>query len=135
MSKSSVKDKNDARKAREKAKARTLVTLLGELDTIAKRSGAEVTDDLVVQVVTKFIKSLKETMAALPEDDSRYVDAVDEAKVLEIYLPKQLTEDELRNIIAELNYTNIGQYMKALKEKYSGQYDAKLASRIIKENI
>ena len=59
-----------------------------------------------------------------------------EISALEVFLPKQLSEEELRSIISELKSANpslnMGMAMKALKESYAGQYDSKLASELAK---
>ncbi len=60
-----------------------------------------------------------------------------EIEVIERYLPKQLSEDETREAIAgiieELGLSSkkdLGQVMKALKQRYPGQVDGRQASSI-----
>jgi len=125
-------DKDNARRAKDTATATSLITLLGEMETIAKRSGSDITDELAVQIITKFIKGLNETVKSLSPSDDRYDAALTEITMLNVYLPVLMTKSELISIIKNMNYNNIGQYMKALKEQYSGKYDAKMASTIIK---
>lgn len=59
-----------------------------------------------------------------------------EISVLESFLPAQLDSSRLEKIIIDLKSENpslnVGLAMKALKEKYAGQYDAKVASDIVK---
>ena len=56
--------------------------------------------------------------------------------ILERYLPKQLSPDELeaiiRQISAELGTSGIGPIMAALRERHAGQFDGKVASQIIR---
>ncbi len=60
-----------------------------------------------------------------------------EIAILEAYLPKQLSLEELeaaiRTLSAELGTTQIGPLMAALRQRYAGQFDGKLASELIKK--
>jgi uncharacterized protein YqeY len=65
--------------------------------------------------------------------------ARDERAIIEPYLPKQLSETELRAAIRDLVTTNgasgLGSLMKVLKERFEGTYDGKMASMIAKEEL
>jgi len=56
---------------------------------------------------------------------------------LEAFLPSQMTaaalEQAIREISTELGTTQIGPIMAQLKSRYSGQYDGKLASELIRK--
>ena len=61
-----------------------------------------------------------------------------EMEVMNEYLPKQLSETEIRDIIFKLLVRsdvcfNVGLIMKYFKENYNGQYDGKMVSTIAKE--
>ena len=63
-----------------------------------------------------------------------------EMKVMEAYLPKALSEDEVRNIlkevVAEVGATSpkdMGKVMGAATKKLAGQADGRLISTIVKE--
>ena len=60
-----------------------------------------------------------------------------EKRLIERYLPKQLTEDELKTIISVMVIKNeynmprdMGKVMQSLAEEYPGKYDGKIASTI-----
>jgi len=57
--------------------------------------------------------------------------------VVESYLPRQLSEDELRAairaIIAESGANGVGPVMKELTKRHAGHYDGKVASRVAGE--
>lgn len=62
-----------------------------------------------------------------------------ELKILNSYLPEQLTEAELLKIINEEVKThgyelmsNMGKIMSFLKNNYGGQYDGKMASTLVR---
>ena len=53
--------------------------------------------------------------------------------ILEAYLPKQLTEEEIRKIISSLEDKSIPSVMKHFKANYQGMVDNSLVSKIAKE--
>ena len=64
---------------------------------------------------------------------------MNEIKVIELFLPKQMDESETNLIVQEMikdnDFTSIkdmGQIMKIIKEKYSGKIDLGLAGKIAK---
>lgn len=127
-------DRMDAMRSRNSVVKSILTTLVGELEGLAKRNNTDVTDEMVVQLAKKFQFSNSETIKRL-RDVSAITNLKDENRALEKYLPKQLSEDELRNVITSLSATNIGQVMKHLKGEYAGRYDGRLASALAKELV
>lgn len=124
----------EARKKRDKVTATAAITLMGELETDAKRSGQAVTDEAVYARAKKMIASNDETIAIIKDDEKISVLRI-ENQFFDSLLPKQLSEDELKSLISAMNPNNIGEVMKELKENYAGRFDGKLASRIAKETI
>lgn len=100
-----------------------LSVVIGEMDRVNK----VLTDEQVISVVKKMIEGAKTT------------NNLDEVAILEKYLPKQLSEEQLNGLISALifsnNYTakDMGKIMSSLKESHAGQYDGKLASSLVKE--
>jgi len=54
----------------------------------------------------------------------------EENEILEIFLPKQLTEDDIRCYISAQQFTTIGDCMKYFKENFAGLYNGKEVSKI-----
>ena len=130
-----------ARKNRDKDKARLLTTLSGDcmkvgytVDGVRSPSDSE-----CLAVVKKTVKNLKELIAAKEQRGDCLVVEGCELDILMGYLPKQLDEDQLQTVIGELVFNggchNMGAVMKALKEDYDGCYDPRRASAIAKELI
>ena len=113
------------RKNKETLNAEILTTLIGEIETEEKRNGIIFSDDDVIKVVQKFIKNINQTLAIHPTDILKY-----EKAFLEKYLPKQLSEEELKIIASDFKI--VGEYMKFLKQNYSGKYDSKFAMEVFK---
>ncbi len=128
-------DQIAARKARNTCCATTLTTLLGEAIRIGKDDGdRETTDDEVIRVVKKFIKNIDFTQEQSNELDSSLVE---EKATLSVYLPQQLSEEELNTMISAIIKTQklsgmrgVGAIMKELNGKFSGQFNGKDASSI-----
>jgi len=117
-----------------------LTTLIGELEGIAKKKDLD--DTLVLQVINKFLKGNRETqMHTTDEVVARGLFL--ENQILESFLPKQLSEAELsmavKGIINKFvesgEVFSIGQIMGALKAEYGGQYDGRMASTMVKEQL
>lgn len=123
-----------ARKNRDKVTATAAITLMGELETDAKRSGTEVTDEQLYARAKKLIAYNKETLDSTKDAEKAFV-LEQENVFFESLLPKQLSEDDLKSLISAMNPNNIGEVMKELKENYAGRFDGKLASKIAKDFI
>jgi uncharacterized protein YqeY len=110
--------------------ASLLTTLLGEAAMVGKNAGRETTDAEVVAVVKKIIKNIDETVAALTARGQNADEFIQERKVLEQFLPLQLTKLALEYIA--LKHSSMPEFMKFLKENHAGQYDGKVASAVAK---
>lgn len=99
---------------------------LGVLKTEVTRESKSPEDAYVVAKIKSMIKNAEETNS-LSEA---------ELDILSDYLPKQLSEVELIQIVNEFTSTNdganIGAIMGYLKNNYGGQYDGKMASDVVK---
>lgn len=120
----------DARKAKNKAVSTLLITLIGELEGQAKRTGVSVSNDMVYSACKKFISNNNDTIAVASAEMKEALEL--ENNTLTVFLPKQLDEVQLREVIKGLAITNIGLIMKHLKENYNGRYDSRMASDIAK---
>ncbi len=137
------KDLFEAKKNRDTLKSNLLSALLGEATAVGKNAGnRESTPEEVMQVVRKFIKNLDETIALLEKEGKPTDKERAEKAILEGYLPKQMTPEELSRAIDEIvaalperSPKMMGQVMAKLKEQYGGRYDGKTASQMVKEKL
>lgn len=131
-------DMKTAMRARAMEKLTVLRSLLSEIKNFEIDNGEQ--DDAGVQkVVAKVVKQIKESIFEYGKGERQ--DLVDEETeklaVLEGYLPKQLSDDELKKIIQEVVSSAenkdmgplIGQAMKAV----GGQADGKRVSQMVRE--
>ena len=133
-------DQVACRKAGDTRKAATLTVLYSEAAMVGKTKGnRESTDEEVIKIAKSFIKHIDETLrvcpSGTPEETREMFEA--EKKLIERYLPKQLTEGELKTIISVMVIENgydmpkdMGKVMKSLAAEYPGKYDGKNASTI-----
>lgn len=132
-------DQVAARIAKESLKATLLTTLLGEAQMIGKNAGRETTDDEVVAVVKKFIKGINDTVEFLAEQNAKATQVcMEEKAILEVYLPQQMTKDQIKLAIENaltgtVRAMNKGEMMKYLKENFAGRYDGKEAAAAVDE--
>ncbi len=134
------KDSLSARKERDTVKGNLLSTVLAQAKTVAIDKGHRdtVEDELVIKVIRSFLKGVNENMefiaqGKMPPEKKESVER--EKSILESYLPRQMSESELREVISKSGAANIGLAMKYLKENFDGLYDGKMASEIAKEII
>jgi len=120
-----------AKKLGHKNKGSLLNTLYAEASAIGKNNGNRATTDAeVIAVIKKFLKNLEETLKSIPL--TKQGPFLEEVDILNQYLPKQLSKEELTDIIKALDTKNMGDIMKHLKDNYMGLYDGKVASEIVK---
>ena len=118
-------------KAKDSVAKNLLSVIKGEIQTIEKNTSIEnMSDEDVTKILNKTVKSLKETLSA---SDSVYTKL--ELAIIEAYLPKQLSKEEIFAKVTDLKIagvTNIGQIMK---EFATLPVDRKVVSEVIKEVI
>lgn len=132
--KESMKDKNLIRK-------NTVQMIRAAILQVEKDKQIELTDEQIVEVIAKESKKRKDSMQDF--EKSGREDLVkqnkDEIEILSEYLPKQLTSEEIENIvkavIAETGATSMkdmGTVMKLSKEKIGPAADGKTVSDVVK---
>lgn len=124
-------DLKDALKSKDLTKANTLRYVKGILDNNARAAKpVQPTDDNIIAYLTGYIRDLKGTLeSARTNGKNDTVDALSvEIDVLNAYLPKQLTTEEIDTICAEQNFASIKDAMSYFKDNYFKQYDAKYVS-------
>ena len=104
----------------------------------------EISDNDIIDILVKMVKQRKEAADTYKQGnrDDLSKKELDEIKIIEEFLPKQLSKDEvikiIEGLISENNISDIsgmGLLMSEIKKKYSGQLDLGLASKIIKDRI
>ena len=133
--KKSMKEKNINRK-------NAVQMVRASILQIEKDKQIEVTDEQILEIITKEVKKRKDALAdfqkANREDLINQVN--EEISVLEEYLPKQLTDEELeskiREIISKVGATTIkdlGIVMKEAKSEIGATADGKRINEVVRK--
>ena len=102
------------------------------------------TDSDILSLLQSLVKQRKDSIEAFEKANRNDLieNELNEIKIIEKFLPKQMDEDEtmliIKNIIQENNYTSIkemGALMKIIKEKYTGKMDMGLVGKIAKSSL
>lgn len=97
-----------------------------------KKDGKEQTDSDIVQILQKTIKELTEEKENyLKAGNSAEAENIEKQKnIITKYLPKMLSEEEIKNIIASLEDKSIPSIMKHFKAEYAGKVDMGMVNKI-----
>ena len=124
------KDYMKAFKSKNTVAKNLLSVVKGEIQTIEKNTGVEnMSDEDVLKILTKTSKSLKEMVASGNEQ------AKEELDIIESYLPKQMSKDEVITKVTELVNSGVTQIGAIMKEFASLPADKKMVSETIKEIV
>jgi uncharacterized protein YqeY len=139
-------DLNTAMKARDELTTATLRMALTAVTTeeVAGKQARELSDDEVLRVLTREAKKRREAAEAF--DAAGRAELADreraEGTVLDAYLPAQLADDELtelvRGAIAETGADGpqqMGAVMKAVQPKVAGRADGKRVSDEVRRQL
>ena len=113
-------------KNKEMDKKNFLGLIKGEIQ-LQEGRGVESTDENILIVLKKLEKSLNQN----GDENSKK-----ELEYLSPYMPKMMSEDEIRNIIINLKeegLNNLGQIMGEFNKNFKGKADNKLVSQVAKE--
>ena len=108
----------------------------------AKGADGELTDDMAMKILAKMVKQRKESAQIYTEQNRPDLAEPElaEAAVIETYLPKQMTEEELtealKAIIAQVGATTpqeMGKVMGVATKQLAGRADGRAISAKVKE--
>lgn len=133
-------DLNEARRARDKLRTQLLTTLLADIRYREIEQGRDAADADVIEVVNRAIKRRREASEQMRAGNrAELADKEDaEAVILGIYLPAQLSEEEVRGFVREAiagGATNLGAVMGRIMPRIKGAFDGKEANRIVQEEL
>jgi uncharacterized protein YqeY len=134
-------DMRDAMRARDERRTQTLRMAMAAAHNQKIAKGRDLTDDEVVDVLTKQVKQRRESIdmyrAAGRDDRADAEDA--EAAILAEYLPEQLTTDEVealaRAAIGETGASSpadVGRVMGVLSARTRGRADGRVVSDTVR---
>lgn len=139
-----LEDLKSAMRAQDKEKLATIRMAKAALDKEHIDNKKEINDTLLIDVVTKEIKTRKDSLIEFEKGNR--TDLVEktqrEIDVLKVYLPEELTEEEVDKIIDEAFETikpasikEMGKVMAYITPKVKGRYDMSIVSSKIKNRL
>jgi len=107
-------------------------------------SFAEVPEELELKTLQKLIKQRKESAKIYKEQnrDEAYEEEIYQAGIIEAYLPEQMSDDDVANIVASIiektgasNMKDMGKVMGMAAKELAGKADNSLVSKIVREKL
>ena len=135
-------DMYSAMKSGEKEKAGTLRTLLAKLKDRQINTRQELSKDDCLKVIKTLVKQRKEAADMYAKADRQKLADKENSEliILESYLPKMMTEPEIRSLVesvisetAARGVADIGKVMPIIMQRGRGKVDGKKANLILRE--
>ena len=129
--------------AKEKTRLESLRAIKAAITLAKTADGSEsIADEAVVKIIQKLVKQRKETAEIYKQQNREELAAQElaEAAAMEVYLPKQLCEEELeaelKKIIAQVGATgpqDMGKVMGTATKALAGKAEGKAISALVKK--
>ena len=137
-------DLKQAQLSRDEIKVSTLRLLISEIKNAEIAKGNNLEDQDIISVIQKEAKKRKEAIVAFRAGgrEESAVKEESELKVLENYLPAQISTEELTKIVEEsineqgaTSIQDMGKVIGAVMGKVAGRADGGTVSALVKEKL
>lgn len=129
-------------KNKETIRKNTVQMIRAAILQIEKDKGIEVEDDKIIEIIAKSVKGKKDALKDFEKAERK--DLIDqtneEIAILEEYLPKQLTKEEIAKIVSEIienlgakTIKDMGPVMKEAKAKIGASADGRTINEVVRE--
>lgn len=135
-------DMKQAMKDKDKLKLSVIRMVKSSVKNEEINQGKELSDDQVLAIVNRELKQRRDSLQEFEKADREDLaeQARAEIEVILQYLPKQLDESEIRQIVEETiqqvgaaSKKDLGKVMGALMPKIKGKADGNLVNKIVQE--
>ena len=137
-----MEDLKESMKNKDTVRKNTVQMVRASILQIEKDKGIEVEDSKIIDIIAKEVKTKKDALKDFEKAERQ--DLIDltnrEIEVLQEYLPKQLSRDEVKEevqkIITEIGATSMkdmGAIMKEAKAKMGASAEGKTINEVAKE--
>ena len=139
-----LEDLKAAMKAQDKKTLAVIRMVKGAMQMEELNKKRELTDDEVISVIAKQIKTRKESIVEYEKGNREdLVEATkEEIEILNKYMPEQLSTEEVNKIIDEIfeqvkptSMRDMGNIMREATSKLNGKTDMKEVSTLIKNKL
>ncbi len=131
----SMREKNEVRK-------NTVQMVRAAILQIEKDKGITVDDDKIIEIIAKEVKGKKDAIIDFEKGgrDDLVKQTNEEISILQEYLPKQLTKDEIAEVVKEVianvgatSMKDMGNVMKEAKTRIGAGADGRTINEVVKE--
>ena len=144
LKKQITNDMKLAMKAKDKPALKAVRMILGAIKQKEIDDRIELNDTQVLVVIQKMVKQRKDSISQF--SDAGRIDLVEveesELAIINNYMPKQLTEDEVDAVVTKVivdsgadSMKDMGKLMGILKSQIDGKADMGLVSQLIKSKL
>ena len=140
-----IHDLNSAMKARDELKVGTLRFLIAaikkyDIDTYPPASSGKLSDADVEKIIRKQVRTHEESIAAFIKGNRPELAEKETAElaILKAYLPKDLTDNEIRQIVKKavsIRDANFGSVMGAVMKLLAGKASGERVQKLVKEEL
>jgi len=137
--KSDLKDAMKAKEIEKRDSIRSINTMIKQIEVDER---IELDDAKIIQLIQKGIKQREEAILQFQEAkrDDLVQNEQNQIDIFSLYLPKQLTDEELETIIQTIindvsatSMKDMGKIMNPAKEKIGGSADGKRINQMVKK--
>ena len=110
----------------------------------SKDGRSQISDDIALKIISKLVKQRKDSAQIYNEQNRKDLekDEIEQLKHLELYLPKQLAENEVEQIIEKIivdcgasSMKDMGMVMSISSKQLSGKADGKIIAGIVRKKL
>lgn len=136
-----LQDLKDAMKNKDVNKKNAVQMVRAAVLQVEKDKGIEASEEQILSIIAKEVKTRKDSLAEYEKADRQDLigKVKEEINILEEYLPKQLTDeelsDEIKKIISAVGATSMkdmGVVMKEAKNSIGAKADGKRINEVVK---
>lgn len=139
-----LQDMKEAMRSKDKVRLSTIRMINSLIKNAEIEKRGELTDDEIIQLLMKYAKQRKEAIEMYEKGGRQ--DLVEKEKaelaVVESYLPKQMSEEEIRELVKEAieatgasSPKDIGKVMQHVMPKVKGRADGSVVNKIVREML
>ena len=139
-------DMKEAMKAKDQVTLRGVRAIKSAIMLLLTEAGAakELTEDQEIQVLQKLVKTRRDSLDIYKQQNREDLAAkeLEEIEVIERYLPKQLSDDEVAAIIADIvaqtganSMKDMGKVMGLASKQLAGKADNRKISEMVKAKL
>ena len=139
-----IADMKSAMKAKDSATLKAVRMIVEAIKQKEVDTREELDDQGILAVIQKMVKQRKDSINQFTQAGRDDLVSVEEAelKVINLYMPKQLSESEIESVVDQVisqtgasGMQDMGKLMGVLKGELSGKADMGIVSKIIKSKL